>query len=1340
MTTIRAGDSMLDPVLQRDHNSFSSSASSSRASTPRAPAGGSSSALGLPAHAAATSRARTGARVAIPPGHDELLQKLKLPPLYYIEADVHKVAAWEFERAFHIGPEHMEAQIEDYERAAKLVSETLSEKVLHHYHAFSTGINLVHAVSTEMTRIEVLVKNSRRKLQFSREGLKLTSDVIIAKERKRKKIETVLGVLQRFAEFLKWTEEIGKCFQSDCGAGRRDRDHEWDGAEGAKADYLGAVRALRELERSLARTASSPVLGGDSGAGSVQLLLHREDHDEPDFASRFSCVADARKRLGEKKAFVQGKILDGLRTVLLRRGRFAAPEYEKILLAAAESHDNVLAQRKNSTHSSLACSTSGSGSASSSKEGAGNLNPTAGSGAAINLLGHRTATGAAAAQLGGAPPADPAFSEPSTSRASSRSTSTTRASVLGANDHAPTRHTSSPTSVSPATMVSEVFLDAVVSVANRTQNRFKRAGEDEVDRSCYVLCLSHLLEEFVELLYRWKHDVCGWHRTKLLECSKEEREDAPEGRRGSKSAEELLLCHDVLEELLEGQRALWDKMQYQLSLLLLSWHFDEHLRENEFYHCVFLLLLFAEEGDHFFAPVEGADERNHKPKLPPGARTANARANPQSHSTPTKSLRNTLKTLSHHWIEAIFRNGWLSTHQFLSQESWQRIPIISAGENENTTGFSMVDKRFSILQTLADVGSNLTFAQSKRLLHFEMVGRTSTTTTSSSSNTRISKMELIGEEWARANLFTNYDPSVNLCRNRSVGEEERRAGAVSGINCTNDFSTSTSSSDEEGVNVNSAAPEVSKTQRKVANLLEHGAVLATSTVQVSQHVMLKLIRALSYLDVLAAVDGLSATGGHQGVQTQPSGGRTGPDALASEVQTYIAQLFEYYLYLACCASLSKHDLKCYLGKVDLLGSFQSATASAAASSAPATSGQQHLADSGQLHQIEQSKSAVAPVQWPKVFAKYRNFLLQSLGPRLRERLLHVQDYIIENENFAAADVNLLDMTACGCSTSTASTSTSSRLSGLAERAVAVESCFGLLRTVAKTLSTFGNGRSGNGMREFLEQAEKCCEELRQVVYYCAARDLLYLSQDSAITLDTFCSEVLALANDVPPNDGSTRIYFDQMTLQLQDLSRRIPCCGGGSLPHFVQKKIWCGVEYHFLLACTDALARAEAGRGRAWLAEGFLALRSRIREARDRQTAKAATLLNKITRGGEEQASPKACARQRDSSNVGNLDAHGRELTKTVWRELVGREVMAQLNGTGKSCESSEEEGSSSDGGFLDVEFEEWSRAHKEYPLELHVNLLKSGGGKSVAVMQELLTELCIMAQSELESRSSNPM
>lgn len=107
-----------------------------------------------------------------------------------------------------------------------------------------------------------------------------------------------------------------------------------------------------------------------------------------------------------------------------------------------------------------------------------------------------------------------------------------------------------------------------------------------------------------------------------------------------------------------------------------------------------------------------------------------------------------------------------------------------------------------------------------------------------------------------------------------------------------------------------------------------------------------------------------------------------------------------------------------------------------------------------------------------------------------------------------------------------------------------------------------------------------------MVYYCAARDLLYLSQDSAITLDTFCSEVLALANDVPPNDGSTRIYFDQMALQLQDLSRRIPCCGGGSLPHFVQKKIWCGVEYHFLLACTDALARAEAGRGRAWLAEG----------------------------------------------------------------------------------------------------------------------------------------------------------
>ena len=53
------------------------------------------------------------------------------------------------------------------------------------------------------------------------------------------------------------------------------------------------------------------------------------------------------------------------------------------------------------------------------------------------------------------------------------------------------------------------------------------------------------------------------------------------------------------------------------------------------------------------------------------------------------------------------------------------------------------------------------------------------------------------------------------------------------------------------------------------------------------------------------------------------------------------------------------------------------------------------------------------------------------------------------------------------------------------------------------------------------------------------------------------------------------IYFDQLRAQFQDLSRRIPSCGGGSVPSRTQVRVWSWLEYHFLLATADVLARSK---------------------------------------------------------------------------------------------------------------------------------------------------------------------
>ncbi|CAD7941022.1 unnamed protein product [Amoebophrya sp. A25] len=154
------------------------------------------------------------------------------------------------------------------------------------------------------------------------------------------------------------------------------------------------------------------------------------------------------------------------------------------------------------------------------------------------------------------------------------------------------------------------------------------------------------------------------------------------------------------------------------------------------------------------------------------------------------------------------------------------------------------------------------------------------------------------------------------------------------------------------------------------------------------------------------------------------------------------------------------------------------------------------------------------------------------------------------------------------------------------------------------------------------------------------------------------------------------MYFEQMQRQFEDLGRRIPGCGGGSLPTRTQQQIWAALQHHLLLATADVLARSK----NLDLLDEFSSLLAVLR--------KNAPTLQRST---EE-------TRQ---------DQH---LTWSFVQEFV-------------------------DAWSLPVaEVLNWCQQRPQYPLELHVNLicyLEPADPKPT--IHELQTYLCTLAQSELE-------
>lgn len=128
--------------------------------------------------------------------------------------------------------------------------------------------------------------------------------------------------------------------------------------------------------------------------------------------------------------------------------------------------------------------------------------------------------------------------------------------------------------------------------------------------------------------------------------------------------------HDVWADLSSNKKVLWDRVQYQVSQLLISWRFEK-LPENMFLHCVYLTHLLIEEGDLFMADFSTRS----------GA-AATTGAPPNRSSLP---LRNTLKTKCHDYFLNFHSTSWMSVHSILTHDSWQRMPISKMAINLKTS-------------------------------------------------------------------------------------------------------------------------------------------------------------------------------------------------------------------------------------------------------------------------------------------------------------------------------------------------------------------------------------------------------------------------------------------------------------------------------------------------------------------------------------------------------------------------------------------------------------------------------------------------------------------------------
>jgi len=161
---------------------------------------------------------------------------------------------------------------------------------------------------------------------------------------------------------------------------------------------------------------------------------------------------------------------------------------------------------------------------------------------------------------------------------------------------------------------------------------------------------------------------------------------------------------------------------------------------------------------------------------------------------------------------------------------------------------------------------------------------------------------------------------------------------------------------------------------------------------------------------------------------------------------------------------------------------------------------------------------------------------------------------------------------------------------------------GDLRGVQQTLLQLLPQREAQEVADrFFAHQELVAAQLRTFVCVCAARDVLEEPEVGKVSLDHFSNTVQALrweAKDFSQGSPATQ-YLQQLRSQIDELARRIPCAGGGSIPYATQRTVWRWMEVRIMHECAEVVAkcgRKKSQEAIQCLADDFQVIRNAVQE------------------------------------------------------------------------------------------------------------------------------------------------
>jgi len=648
-----------------------------------------------------------------------------------------------------------------------------------------------------------------------------------------------------------------------------------------------------------------------------------------------------------------------------------------------------------------------------------------------------------------------------------------------------------------------------------------------MDPTHFVACTAQLYEHLCDFLYRHQF-LCSWHACRLDGATSSNAAANSATSRGVASGaldaelqarrETALrtVVHEVLTELLASKRNVWERVQQQVSLVLMTLDFQyPALSEDSFLHILSLTQLLVEEGDVFMADFQASSAEGRRQWSSP--------------------IRNTLKSKAHDYFQSLHFNVWMDFKTaHIEQDSWQRLPV------PRSYRLIRPDRaRAQLPRPAAERNDALSAQAQLQRLGEPLVASLPKLRTGESNPFRNYKPEPLAPAAPKDDL-TGDDEDAELLK--AAGD----AACLGGGDDLDEHALL-----QHWIDDRECLPLESIGSSMLSNS-NRSPVVSSSTVEAAR-ILERYFRMMGALP-----------------------------QLANDIFQSASQLLEFYVHAVLGLFVRDGDFRVLLEDLDV-------------APPPTTSDQRD----------------------PRLYARHDAFLLQQLCPDLRRAMVRIRDVvsgIAIPDGCAMVGLSARPHGGQGPLTGSvllqvtpfAKLTSPSSLCGLAERCVGVESVCSLLlelRDAMKWLSALlprgAGGNADEAIERFLPQQEAVASQLRTFVLMCAARDILETPDVGRVSLEHFSSTVQALRWDVKDfSQGSPAApYLEQLRAQVEELARRIPCAGGGSVPHATQRTLWGWVKVRIMQECAEVIARC--GRRKTHdaifcLAEDFRSLRSAL--------------------------------------------------------------------------------------------------------------------------------------------------